>query len=124
MSNLSNGITVSNSIFQSYRHQLHSIIAALSSVVTLAGNVSFTNSTTGIHSSSGTAVYLETTQPELKFSLNITTGATVRFINLSCICTGGAVSGDGATMHIGAKARVVFMHNTAIMVEQCPCWME
>ena len=41
----SDGIIVSNSTFQSYRHRLHSIIAALSSVVTLTGNVNFTNST-------------------------------------------------------------------------------
>ena len=56
MSNLSDGIIVSNSIFQSYRHRLHSIITALSSVVTLAGNVNFTNGTIGISISSGTAV--------------------------------------------------------------------
>ena len=54
---LGDGIIVSNSTFQLYRHWLHSIVAALSSVVTLAGNVNFTNST--IHSSSGTAVYLK-----------------------------------------------------------------
>ena len=109
----SDGIIVSNSIFQSYEHRLHSIIAANSSVVTLAGNVNFTNST--IHSSSGTAVYLETTQPELKSSLNITTGATVYFINLTCNynVTGGAVYGKNAKMHIGAKARVIFVNNTA-----------
>ena len=56
MSNRSNGIIVSNSTFQSYGHQLHSIIAALSSVVALAGNVNFTNGTIVIPSSSGTAV--------------------------------------------------------------------
>ena len=48
----SDGIIVSNSIFQSYRHKLHSIIAALFSVVTLAGkNVNFTNCTLGNYSS-------------------------------------------------------------------------
>ena len=116
-SDFSNGIIVSNSTFQSYRHQFYSIIGALSSVVvTLAGNVNFTNSTVGIHSSmhsSGTAVFLQTTHPELKSSLNITTGATVYFVNLTCNNFGGAVYGDGATMHIGAKARVVFMYNSA-----------
>ena len=116
-SHYSDGIIVSNSIFQSYGHRLYSIIAALSSVVTLAGNVNFTNSTTGINSpmgsSSGTAVYLETTHPELKSSLKITTGATVYFVNLTCNNYGGAVSGNYATMHIGAKARVVFMNNSA-----------
>ena len=70
-SNLSDGIIVSNSIFQSYRHRLYSIIAAYSSEVTLTGNVNFTNGTILIHSSSGTAVYLKTTHPKLKSSLNI-----------------------------------------------------
>ena len=113
MSNLSDGIIVSNSTFQSYRHRLHSIIAALSSVVTLIGNVNFTNGTLGIHSSSGTAMYLKATHPEIKSLLNITTGATVYFVNLTCSAAGGAVYGYNATMHIGAKARVVFMNNTA-----------
>ena len=113
---LSNGIIVSNSTFQSYRHQLQSIITALSSVVTLTGNVNFTNSIKGIHSSldsSGTAVFLQTTHPELKSSLNITTGATVYFVNLTCDNYGGAVYGMNAKMYIGAKARVIFMNNTA-----------
>ena len=94
----SDGIIVSNSIFQSYRHQVKSIIAAVSSEVTLAGNVNFTDSIVGIHSSmslSGTAVYLETTHPEVKSSLNITTDATVYFVNLTCSGYGGAVSGRG-----------------------------
>ena len=117
-SNLSDGIIVNNGTFQSYRHQLHSIIAALSSVVTLAGNVNFTNCTLGnyfsIYSySAGAAVYLKATHPELKSSLNITTGATVYFVNLTSFGEGGAVYGEGATMHISAKARVVFMNNTA-----------
>ena len=112
-SNLSDGIIVSNSTFQSYRHRSHSIIAALSSVVRLAGNVNFTNSTKVIHSS-GTAVYLKATHPELKSSLNITTGATVFFVNLTCGGHGGAVYGWGAMMDIDTKARVVFMYNTAI----------
>ncbi|MCG8626757.1 MAG: hypothetical protein MJE68_32745, partial [Proteobacteria bacterium] len=109
----SDGIIVSNSTFQSYRHRLHPIIAAFSSVVILAGNVNFTNGTLGISSSSGTAVYLQTTQPEIKSSLNITTGATVCFVNLTCSGDGGAVYGHNAKMHIGTKARVVFMYNTA-----------
>ena len=61
-------------------------------------------------------MYLETIQPELKSSLNITTGATVYFVNLTfiiCRNAGGAVFGLNAMMHIGAKARVVFMNNTA-----------
>ena len=45
-SNLSDGIIVSNSTFQSYRHQVESIILAFSSVVTLTGNVNFTDSST------------------------------------------------------------------------------
>ena len=113
----SDGIIVSNSTFQSYRHQFYSVIFAASSVVTLIGHVNFTDSSTvGDISpiySSGTAVYLETTHPELKSSLNITTGATVYFANLTCSGFGGAVHGVNATMHIGAKARVVFMYNTA-----------
>ena len=115
-SNLSDGIIVSNSIFQSYRHRLKSIIVALSSAVTLTGNVNFTDSITGIPSlinSFGTAVFLQTTHPEVKSSLNITMGATVYFVNLTCSYDGGAVSGRNTAMHIGAKARVVFMNNAA-----------
>ena len=111
-SNLSDGIIVSNSTFQSYRHRSHSIIAALSSVVRLAGNVNFTNSTKVIHSSTGTAVYLKGTHPKLKSSLNISTGAIVYFINLTCSGGGGAVYGWGAMMHIDTKATVIFMYNT------------
>ena len=66
----------------------------------------------------GTAMLLLTTQPELISSLNVTTGATVYFVNLTSDNGGGgaAVLGDNATMHIGAKARVVFMYNTADVV--------
>ena len=114
----SDGIIVSNSIFQSYRHRLYSIIEAYSSVVTLIGNVNFTDGITGTHSSaffsSGTAIFLRTTHSELKSSLNITAGATVYFVNLTCNNEGGAVYGENATMHIGAKARVVFMYNSAV----------
>ena len=113
ISNLSDGIIVSNSIFQSYRYQIQSIIAALSSVVTLTGNVNFTNGTKVIQYSSGTAVYLKATHPEIKSSLNITTGAIVCFVNLTCSGDGGVVYGNNAMMYIGAKARVVFMYNTA-----------
>ena len=103
-SNLSDGIIVSNGTFQSYRHQFLTAIMASSSVVTLAGNVNFTDSITGISSLSysfGIAVYLQTIQPKLKSSLNITTSATVYFINLTCGGYGGAVSGVNAMMHIG-----------------------
>ena len=108
----SNGVIVSNSTFQSYRHRLHSIIKAYSSVVILTGNVNFTDGITGTHRSSGTAVFLRTTHSELKSSLNITTGATVYFVNLTR-SSGGAVYGHNAMIHIGAKARVVFMNNAA-----------
>ena len=94
-SEFSDGIIVSNSTFQSYRHQVHSIIAAISSVVTITGSANFTDSITGIHpyeDSVGTAVFLLSANPELKSSLNITTGATVYFVNLTCNNYGGAVS--------------------------------
>ena len=118
-SDFSDGIIVSNSTFQSYRHQFYSIIFAASSVVTLIGYVNFTDSSTvGDISpiySSGTAVYLETTHDhsKLKSSLNIKTGAIVYFVNLTSVDDGGAVYGDGAMMRIDAKARVIFMNNTA-----------
>ena len=65
---------VSNSIFQLYRHQSQSIIEAFCSVVTLTGNVNFTDSSTlGIHSSFqgvfGTAVYLKPLMPNLNLDL-------------------------------------------------------
>ena len=117
VSNFSDGIIVSNSTFQSYRHQVNSVIVALSSVVTLAGSVNFTDSVKGIihhpGHSLGTAVYLKTTHPEFESSLNITTGATVYFINLTCSNYGGAVYVENGVISIGIKAKVVFMHNVA-----------
>ena len=61
---------------------------------------------------SGTAVFLRTTHPELKSSLNITTAATVYFVNLTCNNHGGAPEctcmGRMEQIYIGAKARVAF----------------
>ena len=92
VSNFSDGIIVSDCTFQSYIHQINSIIVALSTVVTFKGNVNLTDNMTGIHSlSSGTAVFLRTTHPELKSSLNVTIGATVYFVNLTCSNHGAAV---------------------------------
>jgi predicted outer membrane repeat protein len=105
-SNFSDGIIVRNSAFQSYRQ--HEIIAALSSPVILTGNVNFTDS---IDSDSEPLVSLRTIDQQFKSSLIITTGATVYFVNLTC--GGGAVYGWSALIHIGAKARVVFMNNIA-----------
>ena len=53
--------------------------------------------------------YLKTTYPEIKSSLNITTGATVYFVNLTCSGGGGALYGT-MMLHI---AKVVFMYNSA-----------
>ena len=106
---------MSNSTFQSYQHQVNSIIEAYSSEVTLTGNVNFTDSVTGIcqrQYSSGTAMLLRTTNSEHKSSLTVKTGANVYFVNLTCSSTGGAVYAENGTIHV-AKARVVFMHNTA-----------
>ena len=115
-SNFSAGITIRNSTFQSYKHESGSMIAAYSSVVTLAGYVNFTNGITGINRplySSGTAVFLRTTHPEFNSLLNITTGATVYFVNLTSSNKGGAVYGEDGVMSIGVKAKVVLMHNVA-----------
>ena len=111
-SNFSDGIIVNNSTFQSYRHEINFIIVALSSVVTLTGNMNFTDSVTG------TALFLESTHPDIHNSLlNISTGATVYFVNLvTCkysYCVWGAVYGENGMVHIGAKVRVIFMYNTA-----------
>ena len=115
-SNYSDGISVNNSTFQSYKHQTNSIIVALSSVVTLTGNVNFTDCVTGINQpqySSGTAVFLKTTNMEQKSSLNITIAATVYFVNLTCSNDGGAVYGENAMIQIDDKVRVIFMRNAA-----------
>ena len=115
-SNLSDGLIVSNSTFQAYRHESMSIIMAYSSDVTLTGSVNFTDSVKGFHSASisfsGTAIFLRTTQPNLEASLTISTGANVYFVNLKCDNFGGAVYGDTAIIHIDAKSRVVFIHNS------------
>ena len=122
-SDCSDGITVSNSTFQSYRHQTNSIILALSSTISLTGNVNFTDSVVGISPSLGvgTAVLLRTTStyPELKSSLNITTGATVYCFNLTSNSVGGALYGENAMIHIGANVKAVFMYNA---VESDSCW--
>ena len=113
-SNFSAGITIRNSTFQSYKHESGSMIVAYSSAVTLAGYVNFTNGITGINRSifsSGAAVFLRTTHPEFNSLLNITTGATVYFVNLTSSNNGGAVYGEDAVISIGVKAKVVFMHN-------------
>ena len=99
INNYSDGIFVNNSTFQSYKHQTNSIIIALSSVVTLTGNVNFTDCVIGIiqsQYSSGTAVFLKATNMERKSLLNITTAATVYFVNLTCSNDGGAVYGENA----------------------------
>ena len=102
-SNFSEGIIVCNSAFQSYKQ--HKIITALSSAVTLIGNVNFTDSM-----DYEPLVSLQTTESDLEFKslLNITTGAIVYFVNLTCHLR-GSVYGKSALIHIGAKAKVVFM---------------
>ena len=107
ISNFSDEITVSNSTFQSYRH-LNSIFTVFSSVVTLKGHVNFTNNIKYTDTEvGGTAIFL------LKSLLNITTGATIHFVNLTCNGTGGAIYSENGAINIGAKAKVVFMHNEA-----------
>ena len=58
-----------------------------------------------------TALLLQTTNPELKSSLNITTGATVYFVNLTCEHRGAAAYGENANIYTGAKVRVILMYN-------------
>jgi hypothetical protein len=116
VSNMSAGVIVSNSMFMSYRHKISSIIMAFSSHITLTGNISFTDSHTGIinvNTSNGTAIFLTTTHTEIRSCLNITTGANVRFVNLSCSGLGGAVYMMNGVINVGAKATVAFLQNTA-----------
>lgn len=108
-------ITLNNSTFQSYRHDFGSIVFANSSVIMITGNVHFSDSVTGIHQleySSGTALFLRTTHPDQKSSLNIATGATVYFINLSCSNFGGSVYAERAVINVSAKTLLVFLNNT------------
>ena len=58
---------------------------------------------------------LQTTHPEFKSSLNITTGATMCFVHLKCSNHGGVVYGENAMIHIGARTRVIFMQNKAVL---------
>ena len=122
--NLCNGITVCNSTFQSYKHQFRSIISVLSSVVTITGNVNFTDSIVGLQTSmlsSGTAIFLNTTHQESQSAVNITKGAMVYFINLECNYRGGAINGENGMIYIGGKSRVVFMHNEALTAGGALC---
>ena len=103
-------------MFKSYRHGLNPMIMAISSVVTLTGKVQFTDSHAGVHQrmfSSNAAIFLKTIHPRFKSSLNITTGAAVYFIRLSCKYSGAAVYGENGIVHIGAKAKVAFHVNIA-----------
>ena len=115
--NLSDGVIVSNSTFQSYRHQINSIIVAYSSSVILSGNVNFTDSVAGIHlpvHSSGTAVFLYN-YPELgsESALTITRGATVYFVNLMCNYYGGGVYVENGAINVDNESTMVFMYNSA-----------
>ena len=117
--NLSDGVIVSNSTFQLYRHQINSIIVANSSSVILSGNVNFTDSVTGIRlpgHSSGTAVFLYN-YPELgsrsESALTITRGATVYFVNLTCNYYGGAVYVENGAINVDNESTVVFMYSSA-----------
>ena len=116
VSNMSNGITVHNCIFQSYWHETGSVLAAYSSVVTLTGFVNITDTATGIYYgnySSGAAIFLRTTDTEFQSVLEITNGATVYITNSSCSVDGGAVYVENGAINIGARTTVVFMHNRA-----------
>ena len=116
--NLSANITVSNSIFQSYRHEIGSIIVAYSSVITLTGYVNFTDSVTGIHRlqySSGTAMFLRTTRKDLRSSLDIMADATVHFVNLNSSNCGAAVYAENGKINMGANATLIFKYNNALM---------
>ena len=112
-------ITVSNSIFRSYNHQNISIITASSSVVKITGNVNFTDSIKVINpyeystACCGTAILLKTINSQHRSSLNITSGATVYFVNLTCQGNGGALYSENGLINISAKAEVVFMQNVA-----------
>ena len=110
-------ITVSNSIY--FNHRNISTITAFSSVVKITGNVNFTDSIKVINpyeystACCGTAILLKTVNPQFKSSLNITSGATVYFVNLTCQGNGGALYSENGLINIGAKAEVVFMQNVA-----------
>ena len=121
VSDFSDGIIVSNSTFRSYRHEIKSILGAKSSVVTLIGNVNFTDSI--MYHSVGTAVLPRTTHSELRSTFNISTSATVYFVNLTCYSEGGAVYADNAVILVGAKANVVFMHNSAPVNHGGAIWL-
>ena len=114
-SNFSAGIIVSSSTFRSYKHEYYnSIITSNSSVVTLMGKVNFSDSYMRVNKysidSAGTAVFLKTTHPEVRSSLNITAGAIVYICNVK----GRAVYGENATINIDAKAQVAFMNNAVL----------
>ena len=113
VSNVSAGINVNNSTFQSYRHQTQSIVIAYSSVITLAGYVNFTNSDPKDQAAG--ALRLLYTHPNISSLLVISTGAKVHFVNLTSSRDGGAVyiQGGKSKMNIGPKATVLFAHNSA-----------
>lgn len=114
--NLSTNITISNSTFQSYRHETASIITVYSSTLILNGNVNFTDSAKEINypgSLSGTAVFLSTTNKYLNSLLEITADANMNFVNLSSSNFGAAVYAENARIDIGSNTTLIFTHNRA-----------
>ena len=100
-------ILIIDSTFQSYRHELKSMIGAHYSIITLTGNVNFTEGFLGNKPSSGSAVYL------WHSSLNISANSNVHFVNLTNNGQGGAVYITYGVLTIGIKTSVFFLHNSA-----------
>ena len=124
VSNMTKGITVHNSTFQSYWHETGSVLVAFSSNVTLTGFVIISDAATGIHhgnSSSGAAIFLRTTHLEFQSTLTIAKGATVYFTNSSSSVDGGAVYVENGAVIIGARSTVVFMQNKAFSFGGAMC---
>ncbi len=113
-------LTISNCIFHSYNHGVHSAIAVDNSTLKLSGTVSFINNTVSGYSSYGvcggaisfnSGYSIDENVPISAF--NILARADVSFINNSAISCGGALYLRSTAMSTNSDVNMTLTHNHA-----------
>ncbi len=111
-------VTISDSIFHSYNHVVHSAIAVDNSTLKLSGTVSFINNTVGsiqYGSVCGGAILFSSGYSTYKnvpiSAFNISARANVSFINNSATSCGGALYLRSTAMSINSDVNMTLTHN-------------
>ena len=111
-------LTISDSIFHSYNHVVHSAIAVDNSTLKLSGTVSFINNTVGsiqYDSVCGGAILFSSGYSTYKnvpiSAFNISARANVSFINNSATSCGGALYLRSTAMSINSDVNMTLTHN-------------